>query len=199
MKIIAITRPHFVDGEAVFIKKLFEKGLDILHLRKPLCDNNRDVTTTRIRLLLKELSANERKNIIIHDYHEFYEEFSLKGVHINKNIKTLPIDYQGFKTRSCHSLEEVVSYKNDFDYVFLSPVFDSISKESYRSKFSRETLEKASRGGIIDEKVVALGGVDFENIHCLKELGFGGVAMLGSINKLTSDELEGLDLRRYKQ
>lgn len=198
MKIIAMTRPHFVDGEADFIKKLFEKGLDILHLRKPLCDNNKDEIMTRIRLLLNDLSANEKKNIIIHDYHELYEEFSLKGVHINKNVKVLPIDYQGFKTRSCHSVEEVVSYKDAFDYVFMSPIFDSISKESYHSQFSKEILEKASRDGIIDEKVVALGGVDFENIHYLKELGFGGAAMLGCINELTSYELDELDLRKFK-
>ena len=135
----------------------------------------------KIRNLLNELSSEERNKIIIHDYHELYEEYSLRGIHINKNVTHLPKGYQGFKTRSCHSLEEVKLYKNDFDYVFLSPIFDSISKQGYKSAFTEEVLRTASREGIIDEKVVALGGVTFEKIPYLEELHFGGAAMMGGI------------------
>ena len=35
--------------------------------------------------------------------------------------------------------------------------------------------------GIIDEKVVALGGVTFDKIAYLQGLNFGGVAMVGEI------------------
>lgn len=175
MRLIAITKPDFYDGEAAFIKKLFESGFDIVHLRKP----NSDIDNCRN--ILNELSSEERNKIIIHDYHELYEEFSLKGIHINKNIVKYPEGYQGFKTRSCHSLEEVKLYKNDFDYVFLSPIFDSISKQGYKSAFTEDELRRASEEGIIDEKVVALGGVTYDKIPLLKDLGFGGAAMMGGI------------------
>ena len=180
MKLIAITKPYFYDGEAAFIRRLLESGFDFIHLRKP-CTDVAFCVHIKIRNLLNELSSEERKKIIIHDYHELYEEFSLKGIHINKNIASLPKDYQGIKTRSCHSLEEVKLYKNDFDYVFLSPIFDSISKQGYKSAFTEEVLRDASREGIIDEKVVALGGVTFEKISYLEELNFGGAAMMGGI------------------
>ena len=187
MKLIAITKPYFYEGEAAVIRRLLESGFDFIHLRKPCtdvaCRNEcKDVACRvhiKIRNLLNELSSEERNKIIIHDYHELYEEFSLKGIHINKNVTCLPKDYQGFKTRSCHSLEEVKLYKNDFDYVFLSPIFDSISKQGYKSAFTEEVLRTASREGIIDEKVVALGGVTFEKIPYLEELHFGGAAMMG--------------------
>ena len=175
MKLIAITKPYCENDEAAFIRRLFESGFDIVHLRKPEADIN------YCRVLLEKLTEEERKKIIVHDYHILYEEYSLKGIHINKNITTLPEGYQGFKTRSCHSLEEVKMYKNDFDYVFLSPIFDSISKVGYKSAFDEEVLWKASEQGIIDEKVVALGGVTFEKIPYLKELNFGGAAMMGSL------------------
>lgn len=175
MKLIAITKPYCENDEAAFIRRLFESGFDIVHLRKPETDIN------YCRALLEKLTEGERMKIIVHDYHILYEEFSLKGVHINKNVTTLPKDYQGFKTRSCHSFEEVVKYKNDFDYVFLSPIFDSISKVGYKSAFTEEMLKEASDKGIIDEKVVALGGVTFDKIPYLKELNFGGVAMMGSL------------------
>ena len=175
MKLIAITKPYCENDEAAFIRRLFESGFDIVHLRKPDADIN------YCRVLLEKLTEDERKKIIVHDYHILYEEYSLKGIHINKNITTLPEGYQGFKTRSCHSLEEVKMYKNDFDYVFLSPIFDSISKVGYKSAFDEKVLWKASEQGIIDEKVVALGGVTFDKIPYLKELKFGGAAMMGSL------------------
>ena len=175
MKLIAITKPYCENEEAAFIRRLFESGFDIVHLRKPEADIN------YCRVLLEKLTEEERKKIIVHDYHILYEEYSLKGIHINKNITTLPEGYQGFKTRSCHSLEEVKMYKNDFDYVFLSPIFDSISKVGYKSTFDENVLRKASEQGIIDEKVVALGGVTFDKIPYLKELKFGGAAMMGSL------------------
>lgn len=68
--------------------------------------------------------------------------------------------------------------------MFLSPIFDSISKHGYGSAFSHETLRKAAAEGIIDEKVVALGGVTPENAGWLEKLGFGGAAMLGCVNRL---------------
>lgn len=182
MKIIAITKPSFDDDEVAFIRRVFESGFDILHLRKPA--DSKDVACcvlTKLRELLKELNPEERSKIIIHDYPELYYEFSLKGIHINKNIVKYPEDYQGFKTRSCHSLEEVKLYKDDFDYVFLSPIFDSISKKGYKSAFTEEELRRASQDGIIDEKVVALGGVTFDKIPLLEELNFGGAAMMGGI------------------
>ena len=189
MKLIAITKPDFYDGEAAFIKRLFESGFDIVHLRKPCCRDvarcvhNNDLAH-RVHIdcicnILNELSSEERSKIVVHDYPELYYEFSLKGIHINKNIVKYPEGYQGFKTRSCHSLEEVKLYKDDFDYVFLSPIFDSISKQGYKSAFTEEVLRDASREGIIDEKVVALGGVTFEKIPYLEELHFGGAAMMG--------------------
>ena len=189
MKLIAITKPDFYDGEAAFIKRLFESGFDIVHLRKP----NSDIDNCRN--ILNELSSEERSRIVVHDYPELYYEFSLKGIHINKNIVKYPEGYQGFKTRSCHSLEEVKLYKDDFDYVFLSPIFDSISKEGYNSAFTQDELRRASEEGVIDEKVVALGGVDFDDFSFLKGLNFGGAAMLGSIHRLkdlTSDEMKKL-------
>ena len=198
MKLIAITKPDFYDGEAAFIKRLFESGFDIVHLRKPYCRDvarcvhNNDVArrvhsndvARRVHIdcicnLLNELSSEERSKIVVHDYPELYYEFSLKGIHINKNIVKYPEGYQGFKTRSCHSLEEVKLYKDDFDYVFLSPIFDSISKQGYKSAFTEDELRRASEEGIIDKKVVALGGVTYDRISLLKDLGFGGAAMMG--------------------
>ena len=175
MRIIAITTPKVDDKDLHLIRGLIRCGIDIIHLRKP------DSDIAECRRLLHELTDKERDRIIIHDYPELYEEFSLKGIHMNRHVTCLPDGYEGFRTRSCHTFEEVVRYKDEYDYVFLSPVFDSISKAGYKAGFTREELEKASIEGIIDEKVVALGGVTLGDISYLKRLNFGGVAMIGGI------------------
>ena len=173
---IAITRPYAVDGEDAIIGHLLANGFDIVHLRKP------DADIDYCRELLQRLTNSERKRVVIHDYYSLYAEFNLRGIHLNKNIASYPVDYQGTRTRSCHSFDEVVRYKHECDYLFLSPIFDSISKSGYHSNFSHDELLEASKSGVIDNRVIALGGVTFDKLPYLQSLHFGGVAMMGALD-----------------
>lgn len=181
MKIIAITPPHVIDDEVVIIRKFLASGIDFVHLRKHQSEFDGVDVIVYLREILSALTIEERQRIIIHDYPQLYYDYSLKGIHINRNVVSLPEDYKGFKTRSCHSFEEIQEDTNDYDYLFLSPIFDSISKRGYTSAFTYEMLQKASLEGIINKKVIALGGVTFDKIPYLKSLNFGGAAMIGGI------------------
>ena len=185
MKIIAITSPKVTGDDERIIKGLVKRGIDVVHFRKP------DSGIEECRSLLLKLTSGERSKIVVHDYPSLYEEFSLLGIHVNKNVTSLPEGYSGLKTRSCHSFEEVEMYKDDYDYLFLSPIFNSISKQGYMSSFSDADLLQASKEGVIDRKVIALGGVTFDKIPYLKDLNFGGVAMIGAI--YNTDVLVSLD------
>lgn len=182
MRLIAITTPKVTDDDASIIGRLLDRGIDIIHLRKP------ESTIDECRKLLTKLTAEQRSKIVIHDYPELYSEFSLRGVHINRNITSLPICYNGSTSRSCHTFEEVLRYKEECDYLFLSPIFDSISKRGYKSRFSDEVLRRASVEGLIDSKVIALGGVTLDKIPYLRSLNFGGVAMMGAINDIIAQK-----------
>lgn len=184
MKIIAITTPKIISDDGYIIRGLLDNGVDIVHLRKP------ESTIDECRELLSNLGDEYRARIVVHDYPELYYEFSLRGVHINKNIGTLSDGYDGLRTRSCHSFEEVVRYKDECDYLFLSPIFDSISKAGYHSAFDECSLRQASISGVIDSRVIALGGVTFNKIDYLRNLNFGGVAMSGAIYSV--DAVDGL-------
>ena len=175
---ITITRPDFFPGESVFISRLLASGVDIVHLRKP------GATAADCARLLDELPADDRRRIVVHDFFELVGPYDLRGIHLNARRNTVPDGYKGHVSRSCHSLEEVKLYKAACDYVFLSPIFNSISKQGYASAFTDETLKQASSEGIIDRKVVALGGVTPDKISYLRRLGFGGAAMLGCVNNL---------------
>ena len=181
MKIIAITPPHAIENEVVIIKRLLDNSVDIVHLRKHQSEFYNTDVIDYLHKILSALTLEERSRVVIHDHPQLYYEFTLRGIHVNKNVTSLPQNYTGYKTRSCHSFEEVLKYKNEYNYLFLSPIFDSISKSDYKSLFTHDALQKASIEGIIDKKVIALGGVTFDKIPYLQSLNFGGVAMIGGI------------------
>lgn len=191
---LVITSPTFFPGETAFIHRLFACGVDIVHLRKP------GATADDCARLLDDLTSDDRRRIVIHDFFELAQPYGLRGIHLNARRSTVPDGWQGHVSRSCHSLEEVKRYKDACDYVFLSPIFDSVSKQGYASAFTDETLREASKDGIIDHKVVALGGVTPNKIDYLQQLNFGGASMLGSVNNLAalpeSRQIEALKVVR---
>lgn len=82
-------------------------------------------------------------------------------------------------SRSCHSLEEVEACEG-FDYLTLSPVFNSISKPGYLSAFSLEKLRAEAASLLLQRKVFALGGVTPALLPSIAEAGFAGAAMVGA-------------------
>ena len=181
MKLILITPPTYFVEEDKIITALFEEGLDLLHLRKP------DTAPIYAERLLTLIPEQYHKRIVVHGHFYLKDEFKLKGVHLNSRNPHLPGNYKGHISRSCHSLEEVKEHKKNCDYVFLSPVFDSISKKDYHANYTPEEIRKAHKSGIIDKKVIALGGIDADNIRQVKSYGFGGAAIMGALwNKFDS-------------
>lgn len=175
MKLILITTPTYFIEEDKIITTLFEEGLDILHLRKP---NTAPMFAERLLTLIPE---QFRKRIVVHDHFYLKEEFGLKGIHLNERNSQIPENYKGHISCSCNTLEDIKQKKQSYDYVFLNPVFDSISNPDYFSSFSLEDLKNARKADIIDKRVMALGGINDQNICMLKGLGFGGVAVMGGL------------------
>lgn len=173
--LVAITLPEFFPAEAQCINSLFASGLPMLHLRKPeanLCDVER---------LLLSIDTRYYDRIAIHYHHELAMRYSLGGIHLSGIAPDVPAGWQGRVSRSCHSLAEVEQYSPQCSYVFLSPIFDSISKQGYNSKFTLSDLQSAAVQGIINSRVVALGGITTDNLSQVRALGFGGAAVLGAL------------------
>lgn len=78
-----------------------------------------------------------------------------------------------------HSLNELEDCEEKYDYAFLSPIFDSISKEGYKSNYDLKEIKKLLKNR--NEKIIALGGIDEDKIDAVKDLGFSGIALLGAI------------------
>ena len=170
--IIVITLPYFIEREAERIVQRLA-NVDLIHLRKP------ESTSDEMERLICDIPAEYYSRLVLHDHHHLAVKYGLYGVHLNSRNPLPPKDWKGSISRSCHSLEEIKEWKDRYNYLSLSPIYDSISKQGYLSAFSREQIEKAVAEGIIDNKVLALGGVTFDKVEEVERLGFGGAMILG--------------------
>lgn len=175
MKLIVMTRPTFFVEEDKILANLFEEGLDNLHLHK---FGASPIYSERLLTLLGE---DFHHKITVHNHFYLKEEFKLKGIHIDDAFTEPPVGYKGNITRTCHTIVELKEVKKRCNYVFLQSIFDSQTVPEEKSSFTYEELKEASRQGLIDKKVYALGGINIDNVKEVKDLGFGGVVICGDL------------------
>lgn len=166
---IVITSPEAVEREAEKIARLLDSGVDFVHIRKP------DWSLQDVRHLIEDIPYRLRNRLRLHGHFALHDEMNLAGVHLNSRCPQAPAN-AATATRSCHGLDEIAGC-DKMAYVTLSPIFDSISKSGYKSRFDIRELSSAIAG----KRVVALGGVTPENIKELRDAGFFGAALLGYI------------------
>lgn len=169
-KLIAITREVVEIDESCRICNLIDAGFDYVHIRKPALQKN------EMQQFIESIPTRYYNRLKLHDHFDLADKYDLAGIHLNSRNRTAPIGFQKHVSKSCHSIEELRDIDR-FEYVFLSPIFDSISKQGYKARFSKDELENSSN--LISEKVMALGGVADKHIPYLQKIGFGGCALLG--------------------
>jgi thiamine-phosphate pyrophosphorylase len=125
--------------------------------------------------------------------HELFDE-GLELLHIYKPDESLDRKLEYFQKLSdlypgkvalheqalkFHSVQEWLMCRKTFDYAFLSPVFDSISKSGYTSNFDLSEIKKLLKNR--SDKIIALGGIDEDKVEIVKDIGFYGIAVLGAL------------------
>lgn len=179
---VLITLPELYVNEKEALEAMAASGADIIHFRKPVASRD------DLERLLRRLDSGALKCLTVHYDTILAGEFRTGGVHDRKEVLA-GIDSGFRKSASCHSLEEVSGMTGIADYVFLSPVFDSISKQGYKASFDPEDLRSGLKRGE-RPSVVALGGIKSENITVVKNMGFDGAALLGSVWVTDGDNID---------
>lgn len=175
MKLIIMTKSTFFVEEDKILTTLFEAGLDNLHLYKP---GSEPIYSERLLTLLPE---DYYHRITVHDHFYLKNEYHLAAIHLEDPSMGVPLGYKGKVGIDCKDLTQLRALKKQANYVFLKNVFDSTTMPSEKASFSLNELRQASRMGLIDKKVYAIGGMCAENIEIARELGFGGVVVSGDI------------------
>lgn len=194
MRPVIITKEGLGDirQEAQVIAELINTYSCRVHVRKKNCP------FSEIDKLCCELVGLTAPSFItLHEHPDLVSKYSLGGYHDKISRVLEHRDVLAANTLvsvSCHSFAEVDYTRNEgLSYVFLSPIFDSISKQGYKAAFERSELRSylLSHSGSATQ-VLALGGVDATNIKEVYKLGFVGGALLGTIW-----QAEGCEVKQY--
>jgi len=140
---------------------------------------------------LRELCAREGVLFIVNDHLDLALATGADGLHLGQTDlplkearRLLPID--SLLGLSCHSAEEAKAAEEaGADYVALGSIFPTTSKEKARV-IGLETLARASKS--ISLPIVAIGGINQENVAQVLQAGAGAVAVISAV--LGSPDIE---------
>jgi thiamine-phosphate pyrophosphorylase len=185
MKLIIFSSSDRSVSEAKEVTEMFDLGLKFFHLRKASFQQN------ELCAYLDVIPNKYHKRIVLHSNHHLKKAYKLGGLHLSRTHRKKKYK-SGFKflmfkmmnsglylTRTYSKLSTLSDDKRAYKYVFLSPVYNSISKIGHSGNFGNRSIEKYVK--IAKSPVVALGGIEISKFKECKELGFDGVALLGSI------------------
>jgi thiamine-phosphate pyrophosphorylase len=180
--IVVISSATDIDNEADIINELFDEGMEFFHLRKP--NDSRE----KIRAMLNNIKPQHYSKISLHQYHDMAPDYGIKRLHYKKKVrrKVKEEELIAHKQKgiilstSVHSLKSYSQLVQYYDYTFVGPVYDSISKTGYMSGFWRDMDIRDDKGAI---KMIAIGGITPGNMDRILHMGFDGAAVLGTIWK----------------
>ena len=154
---------------------MLEAGLERLHVRKPAWN------AQETEHYLLKIPVRFRSRVSVHGHSELATKLGL-GWHLKGHQKIPETGFsESLLSKSVHVWEEVLQNQNQCDYLFLSPVFDSISKQNYPAAFEADVLQKQLHRYNGKAKILALGGINASNAKKATAMGFDGVACLGTI------------------
>ncbi len=170
-----MSQPTFFVEEDKILTSLFEEGLESLHLYKP------GASPMYSERLLTLLDSECCSRITVYDNFYLKDEFKLRGIHIDDETTPPPAGYKGHLSRTVTHIEQLKEAKRHVDYVILKYICDSQTVPDMKASFTQQELKEASRRGLIDKHVYALGGMNLDTIRIARELGFGGVVISGDL------------------
>ncbi len=186
MHLYLLTAPQTTENELPLVLHFLECGLHKLHIRKPGFDAN------DYRDYISAIPTAYHNRLVIHGAFELVQAFPALGIHLRSHdrqdsrlIQQVQQLQPASRSSSFHAWEEISDNEDPYDYVFISPVFDSISKKGYNAGIDLEGYRRLKQWAAGRKKqlpgIVGLGGVGATTISRLRDTGFDGGALLGAI------------------
>ncbi|PXW13461.1 thiamine-phosphate pyrophosphorylase [Chryseobacterium sp. CBTAP 102] len=175
--IIVITPELIMPSETDSINQMFQEGLDLLHIRKPWISRN------EMTEFITQIDEVFRSQLVLNTHYDLGKEFTISRFHF-REIDRKEGTYKTFAeenmiSTSVHDIATYNTLEKEWEYAFISPFFPSISKKGYglNSTIKEEIKHRNNQ----DAKLIALGGINQDNIHEVFEAGADGVALLGAV------------------
>ncbi len=175
--ILVITPELIVPNETDIINQMFQEGLDLLHIRKPWISRNEMIE------FITQIDESFYSQLVLHTHYDLGKEFTISRFHF-REIDRQEKRYESFVkdniiSTSVHDIKTYNTLDKEWEYAFISPFFPSISKKGYGldSTIKKEIQHRNNQ----DVKLIALGGINQDNIREVFESDADGAALLGAI------------------
>ena len=177
--IIVLTSHIDRPKETEIINALFHEGLDLLHIRKPSMNED------EIKSFIEQIDRDFHKKLVLHHHYETGLPYGISHFHFSEQKRRTGMtqtDGKDFaKSTSTHQISDFNGLDANWDYAFFSPVFPSISKKGYGENSTKRMELKLRNNPNV--KLIALGGINEDNIQLLHNEPIDGVALLGAVWK----------------
>jgi thiamine-phosphate pyrophosphorylase len=176
MRLIVISPESADRREVPAMEGFFGAGLERYHVRKP------SWTAADLEAWLVALPAAWRPKLVLHQHHGLVAKLGLGGAHerdVGQPRSGTAV------SRSCHSLGGLQASLGLHESVIFGPVFPSMTKAGYGPAvdfpWDQLAVILGSRARTLATQVIAIGGVDLQNLERCRDLGFDGAAVLGAV------------------
>jgi thiamine-phosphate pyrophosphorylase len=142
---------------------------------------------------LREITRRFNSLFIVNDFIDVALLCEADGVHLGQDdipaVRAREITSDNFIIGvSTHSLEQaLMAEKKGVDYIGIGPVFSTPTKENY-SPIGVSVVRKVIEN--VSIPVMAIGGVNLENLEELIEIGCKNVAMLRAFQENTAERVK---------
>lgn len=179
MKLVLISPSRYRTNEVAQLVKMFEMGLPVYHIRK------NSFSTKELKAFIEEIPARYHPRLVIHSHHELALKFNLGGIYLSRTHKKkklknkLRLWWIKYKKPSLtysttvRSLESLFDTTDNYNYVFIAPVFDS-TKGNFQAGFRKSNLQNVLQKNRFN--ALARGGITADKILTVEEMGFAGMA-----------------------
>ncbi|MEI6247363.1 MAG: thiamine phosphate synthase, partial [Verrucomicrobiota bacterium] len=180
--------------DAKTVVKLFDAGLGRLHVQSV-----RDWNVRQYEAFLQQVPEAFWNRIVLEEQPDLVLSRKLAGFQMIPGDRIPP---RWPKTAAlslkCHSYDEMRSTPKGCHYLFLSPIFPSVSKRDYVPQRTHREFQVIverwrAEGGC---PVYGLGGITPQNAAHVRALGFDGMAFIGSVWESTQPVQAFLELER---
>jgi thiamine-phosphate pyrophosphorylase len=166
--IAVLTLPGGFPGEVESLVDLLEAGVERLHLRKP------EMSLQELERLVSRLAPRWASRLVLHYQPEMAMRYGIPQVHGPLKMG----EGTGLRlSTSVHGWNEFAALPEGLEYAFISPLFDSISKQGYLANEGLLSIPE----GVLPCRPVGLGGVGAGTIGEMVRSGWTGAAVLGWI------------------
>ena len=196
---VLITNRKICETKLVdIISQAIDGGVETVQLRE------KDLSTVELYVLaseIREITREKGVNLIINDRVDIALAVDADGVHLGWQslgieIVRKMIGHDKLIGFSAHNLQEAaMAESSGADYVTISPIFDTAYKDYFIEPLGTEEIRKIKEE--VDIPVIALGGINENNVSDVLENGADGIAVISAI--LQSENPGQSASRLYKE